>query len=131
MTPALSKVAISRRSLAEAWSTASDEGGAGALAEPQVEVEQRLEAEVLEGGARPGLDRAVAGEQVLAAVRAQIDTAISAAAPAMTPSTITGTRAGRAADDEAGERGDLEAADLLEQGQRAGGALHPFERASR
>ena len=53
VTPALSKVAISRRILAEACSDGERERGAGALAEAEVEVEQRLEAEVLEGGARP------------------------------------------------------------------------------
>ncbi len=116
VTPALSKVAISWRILAAACSTGRARAGARALAEAQVEVEQRLEAEVLEGGASPPARPSGGRRPGSRWAGGQIDTATRAAAAAITPSMSTGTPAVGAADDEAGQRGDLESADLRSAG---------------
>ena len=62
VTPAPSNVAISSRIAIDARRSGKRQRGAAALPEPQLEVEQRLEAEGLEHERVPGLRRAVRGD---------------------------------------------------------------------
>ena len=70
VTPAESKVAISRRIRADADHQRNGQAGPAALAEAQLEVEERLEAEVGEGGGRARLGGAMTGDQVAGRGRA-------------------------------------------------------------
>src|SRR4029453_1963642 len=70
-----------------------EQGGAGPLAQPQTEVEIGRQAEVLQRQAVSGLARAMRGEhRVTRGGRGASGRATSAAAPAMKPSSATGTR---------------------------------------
>ncbi len=91
-----SNVAISP-SIRAAAHQRQGQGGARALAEPQAEVEQRLQAEVVQRDRRAGLGRAVAGD-ARREPRARRVGGEQAPAAAITPSTTTGDAARRRAE---------------------------------
>ena len=109
--PTASKVLISLRIRAEASSTPEGQACAGTLTEPQPQIDDRLEAEMLEHRARTRFGRAVTGDDIgedSVAVRNRGEQGC-ARDHAVDHDRNTMRRAG---DDEAGERGDLEPADL-------------------
>ena len=128
LTPAESKVAISRRILAAACTVGTANDRAGALAQPHVEVEDGRQAELLEDDRRSRLARTVPDDEVPDDLGGRTPRATSAAAAAMTPSTITGTRRDAAPDDESAQGGDLEAPELGQHDERA---RHPTARRAR
>ena len=71
------------------------EHGGGALAQAEAEIKERPQLQVVEGERVTGLDRTVAGDEERATAR---DERRRNPAPAMRPSTITGTRRADAPD---------------------------------